>query len=89
MHEEIANLFHHGLGNFPGPVAGPVGHGIERQSIIAALTLADGRSSPSSSGTAPNYDALGRVVSRESTSGNRTMVYDASGRNVERYTTNR
>ena len=48
-----------------------------------------GRSSTSSSGTVTNYDARGRVVSRKSTSGNRTTIYDASGRNVGRFTTNR
>jgi YD repeat-containing protein len=42
-----------------------------------------------SSGTVTNYDARGNVISRESTSGNQTTIYDASGRNVGRYTTNR
>ena len=32
-------------------------------------------------------ESRGRVVSRESTSSNRTTIYDASGRNVGRYTT--
>ena len=31
-----------------------------------------------------NYDARGKVISRESTSGNTTTIYDASGRNVGR-----
>ena len=48
-----------------------------------------GRSSTNSSGTVTNYDARGRVVARETTTGNQTTIYDASGRNVGRYTTNR
>ena len=40
-------------------------------------------------GTVTNYDARGKVISRESTSGNTTTVYDAGGRNVGRFTTNR
>jgi YD repeat-containing protein len=40
-----------------------------------------GRSSTDSSGTVTNYDSCGGVVSRESISGNRTTIYDASGRN--------
>jgi YD repeat-containing protein len=42
------------------------------------------RSSTDSSGTVTNYDARGRVISRESTSGNQTTIYDAGGRNVGR-----
>ena len=45
-----------------------------------------GRSSTDSSGTVTNYDARGKVISRESTSGNTTTVYDAGGRNVGRIT---
>ena len=48
-----------------------------------------GRSATDSSGTVTNYDARGKVISRESTSGNTTTVYDASGRNVGRFTTKR
>jgi YD repeat-containing protein len=48
-----------------------------------------GRSATDSSGTITNYDARGKVISRETTSGNTTTVYDASGRNIGRYTTNR
>ena len=48
-----------------------------------------GRSSTDSSGSVTNYDSRGRVISRESTNGNRTTIYDASGRNVGRVTTNR
>ena len=48
-----------------------------------------GRSASDSSGTTTNYDARGRVISRESTTGNPTTIYDAGGRNVGRLTTNR
>jgi YD repeat-containing protein len=48
-----------------------------------------GSASTDSAGTITNYDARGRVVSRESTSGNTTTVYDAGGRDVGRFTTNR
>ena len=48
-----------------------------------------GRSATDSSGTTTNYDARGKVISRESTSGNTTTIYDASGRNVGRATTSR
>lgn len=33
------------------------------------------------------YDARGKVISRETTSGNQTTIYDASGRNAGRVTT--
>jgi hypothetical protein len=36
-----------------------------------------------------NYDSRGRVISRETTSGNQTTIYDAPGRNGGRFTTNR
>jgi YD repeat-containing protein len=36
-----------------------------------------------------NYDARGQVTTRETTSGNTTTIYNASGRNVGRFTTNR
>ena len=39
--------------------------------------------------TPPNYDARGKVITHESTSGNTTTIYDASGRNVGRVMTNR
>ena len=48
-----------------------------------------GRSATDSGGAVTNYDARGKVISRESTSGNMTTIYDASGRNVGRVTTNR
>jgi YD repeat-containing protein len=46
-----------------------------------------GRSSTDSSGTVTNYDARGKVISRETTSGNTTTVYDDRGRNVGKVTT--
>jgi len=46
-----------------------------------------GRASTASKGTVTNYDARGRVIIRETTVGNQTTIYDASGRNVGRYTT--
>jgi YD repeat-containing protein len=48
-----------------------------------------GRSSTDSQGTVTNYDARGKVISRETTSGNQTTIYDAGGRNVGRVTTSR
>jgi YD repeat-containing protein len=48
-----------------------------------------GKSTTDSSGTVTNYDARGRVVSRETTTGNTTTIYDAGGRNVGRVTTKR
>lgn len=48
-----------------------------------------GRSSTDSQGTTTNYDASGKVISRETRSGNTTTIYDPAGRNVGRYTTNR
>jgi YD repeat-containing protein len=48
-----------------------------------------GRSSTDSSGTVTNYDARGKVISRETTTGKTTTIYDAGGRNVGRVTTNR
>src|SRR5262249_23093937 len=38
------------------------------------------RSSIDSQGATTTYDARGKVISRESTTGNTTTVYDASGR---------
>ena len=43
-----------------------------------------GRSSTDSQGTVTNYDSRGNVISRESTSGNTTTVYDARGRLIGR-----
>jgi YD repeat-containing protein len=48
-----------------------------------------GRSTTDSSGAVTNYDSRGRVISRETTSGNQTTIYDTRGRNVGRFTTNR
>ena len=42
-----------------------------------------------SQGTVTNYDSNGRVISRETTTGNTTTIYDSRGRNVGRFTTNR
>jgi YD repeat-containing protein len=39
-----------------------------------------GRSATDSSGAVTNYDARGKIISRETTSGNTTTVYDAGGR---------
>jgi YD repeat-containing protein len=48
-----------------------------------------GRSSTDSQGSTTSYDSRGKVISRESTSGNTTTVHDASGRNIGRFTTSR
>jgi YD repeat-containing protein len=48
-----------------------------------------GRSSTDSQGTVTNYDSRGRVITRETTSGNQTTIYDAAGRNVGRFSTSR
>ena len=37
--------------------------------------------------TVTTYDAIGNVISRETTS-NQTTIYDVGGRNVGRFTTN-
>ena len=46
-----------------------------------------GKSSTDSSGTVTNYDARGKVISRETTTGNTTTIYDSGGRSVGRVTT--
>ena len=48
-----------------------------------------GRSATDSSGAVTNYDARGKVISREHTSGDQTTIYDAAGRNVGRISTKR
>jgi YD repeat-containing protein len=48
-----------------------------------------GRSSTDSNRTVTTYDSRGRVISRETTTGNQTTIYDAGGRNVWRFSTNR
>ena len=48
-----------------------------------------GRSSTDSQGTVTNYDARGKVISRETRSGNTTTIYDAVGRVIGRETTTR
>jgi YD repeat-containing protein len=45
-----------------------------------------GRSATDSSGSVTNYDARGKLISREFTSGNTTTVYDPAGRGVGRFT---
>jgi YD repeat-containing protein len=44
-----------------------------------------GTSSTDSQGTVTNYDSRGKVISRETTTGNVTTIYDAAGRNVGRF----
>ena len=51
--------------------------------------MSSAASATDSQGTATNYDARGKVISRETTSGNTTTIYDASGRNVGKVTTSR
>ena len=46
-----------------------------------------GRSSTDSQGTTTYYDASGKVISRETTTGNTTTIYDSGGRTVGRVTT--
>jgi YD repeat-containing protein len=48
-----------------------------------------GTASTDSSGTVTNYDSRGKVISKESTTGNQTTIYDAGGRNVGRFTFSR
>ena len=48
-----------------------------------------GRSSTDSAGTITNYDRSGKVVSRATTTGSTTTLYEAAGRNIGRFTTNR
>jgi YD repeat-containing protein len=47
-----------------------------------------GRSTADGQGTTTLYDASGKVIIRESTTGNTTTIYDASGRNVGHYSAN-
>lgn len=47
-----------------------------------------GRSATDSQGTTTVYDSRGRVVSRETTTGNTTTIYDERGRSVGRFTAN-
>jgi YD repeat-containing protein len=61
----------------------------EQRTFYDSSSRVVGRSSTGSSRAVTNYDARGRVISRESTSGNTTTIYDAGGRNVGRYTTSR
>jgi YD repeat-containing protein len=43
-----------------------------------------GRAATDSQGTVTNYDLRGKVITRESTSGNQTTIYDDRGRKVGR-----
>ena len=61
----------------------------QQRTIYDASGNVVGRSATDSGGAVTNYDARGRVISRESTSGNTTTIYDARGRNVGKVTTNR
>jgi len=61
----------------------------QQRTIYDARGNVVGRPASDSSGAVTNYDARGKAISRESTSGNTTTIYDAGGRNVGRYTTNR
>ncbi len=61
----------------------------QQRSFYDSAGKSVGRSSTDSQGTVTNYDARGRVISRETTSGNQTTIYDAGGRNVGRVTTSR
>ena len=55
--------------------------------LLALLALATATEVSAQSRTF--YDSAGRVISRETTTGNTTTIYDASGRNVGRFSTNR
>ena len=61
----------------------------EQRTIYDSRGNVVGRSATDSGGTVTNYDARGKVISRESTSGNTTTIYDASGRKVGTRTTSR
>jgi YD repeat-containing protein len=61
----------------------------QQRTIYDASGNAVGRSATDSGGVVTNYDARGRVISRESNSGSTTTIYDARGRNVGKVTTNR
>jgi YD repeat-containing protein len=61
----------------------------QSRSFYNASGRSVGRSSTDSSGTITNYDVRGKVISREATTGNTTTIYDAGGRNIGRFNTNR
>jgi YD repeat-containing protein len=61
----------------------------QQRTFLDAGGMVSGRSITDSSGAVTNYDSRGRVISRETTSGNQTTIYDTRGRNVGRFTTNR
>ncbi|MEH2563455.1 hypothetical protein [Bradyrhizobium sp. AZCC 2289] len=60
----------------------------QQRTIYGSSGKVVGRASTDSGGATTNYDARGKVISRESATGNTTTIYDAGGRNVGRYTTN-
>jgi YD repeat-containing protein len=59
----------------------------QQRTLYEARGNVVGRSATDSSGATINYDARGKVISRETSSGSTTTVYDAGGRNVGRVTT--
>jgi YD repeat-containing protein len=61
----------------------------QQRSYYDASGRSLGRSSTDSAGTVTNYDARGKVISRETTTGTTTTIYDARGRDVGRVTTSR
>jgi len=61
----------------------------QQRSFYDASGKRIGSASTDSQGTTTNYDSRGKVISRESTTGNQTTIYDAGGRNVGRFSTNR
>jgi YD repeat-containing protein len=61
----------------------------QQRTFYGAGGKVGGRSATDSSGMVTNYDARGKVISRETTTGNTTTIYDAGGRNVGRVTMNR
>jgi YD repeat-containing protein len=61
----------------------------EQRTLYDARGNVVGRSTTDSQGMTTTYGPRGNVVNRETTSGNTTTIYDASGRNVGRFTTSR
>jgi YD repeat-containing protein len=57
--------------------------------LLRLAATSSAAASTDSSGTVTIYDARGKVISREPTSGTTTTIYDAGGRSVGRVTTNR
>ncbi len=61
----------------------------QQRTFYDARGKVTGRAATDSNGTVTNYDARGKVISRDTTTGNTTAVYDARGRKVGAYMTNR